>query len=227
MNKAKTRNFFNNSSGSQIKAIIFDVGGVLALGRNSRREKGRFISSGVHIEMAKKLKISLDQYLDSIDTTYAFAIIGKISKKRAIKILSKNLGTTEKKLKNFYYGSYKKNFKHNKELFNQVFKLKKQGYKMAVLSDQWYLSKEALMSGKIYKKFDVVLVSCDVGIRKPNPKIYQLAIKKLKLAPREILFIDNQKWNIVSAKKLGIKTILFKNNNQLFKNEIWKNLFKK
>ena len=211
----------------EIKALVVDVGGVLALGRNSHWKKGKLIPSGVNINIAKKLKISIDQYLDSIDTTYALAFIGKISKKKVIETLSANFGVTAKKLKKLYLDSYKKIFKQNKELFKKLFKIKKQGYKIAVLSDQWCLSKEALMPEKVYKKFDEVIVSCDVGIRKPNLEIYQLAIKKLKLLPSEILFIDNQQWNIPPAKKLGMKTILFKNNKQLFKEKIWKNLFKK
>src|SRR3990167_5480674 len=103
-------------------------------------------------------------------------------------------------------------------------KLKKQGYKVAVLSDQWFLSKEALMPEKLYKNFDEIMVSCDVEIRKPNKKIYQLSVKKLNFSPKEILFIDNQKWNILPAKKLGMNTILFKSNKQLFSDEKWRNL---
>ncbi|KHO55555.1 MAG: hypothetical protein QT10_C0001G0159 [archaeon GW2011_AR19] len=209
-----------------IKAILIDVGGVLALGESSNWKKGKFIPSGVHLNMAKKLKISIDQYLDSIDTNYVSAITGKISKQKVIETLSRNFGIDSKKLKKFYIDSYKKNFKQNKELFNKLFKLKKQGYKIAVLSDQWFLSKEALMPEKIYKNFDETIVSCDVGVRKPNQKIYQLAVKKLKVSPKEILFIDNQKWNILPAKKLGMNTILFKSNKQLFSDEKWGNLWK-
>src|SRR3989338_10237204 len=209
----------------QIKVILLDVGGVLALGGNSIIwGKGKFIPSGVHLNVEKKLKISIDQYLDSIDSTYVSAITGKLPKQKIIEILSKNFGIDSKKLKKFYLNSYKKNFKQNKELFNKLFKLKKQGYKVAVLSDQWFLSKEALMPKKLYKHFDEVIVSCDVGIRKPNQKIYQLAVKKLNFSPKEILFIDNQKWNISPAKKLGMKTILFKSNKQLFSDEKWRNL---
>ncbi|MDP2672298.1 MAG: HAD family phosphatase [Nanoarchaeota archaeon] len=207
---------------NRIKAILMDVGGVLALGGNSKWEKGKFIPSGVHLDMAKKLKISIDQYLDSIDTTYVYSITGKLSEKKVMETLSRNFGITSKKLKNFYLNSYKKIFKQNKELFKKLFELKKRGYKIAVLSDQWFLSKEALMPEKLYKTFDEVIVSCDVGIRKPNLKIYQLAAKKLNLSPKEILFIDNQKWNLEPAKKLGMKTILFKNNKQLFSDEKWR-----
>ena len=73
------------------------------------------------------------------------------------------------------------------------------------------------MPEKYTKKFNAVIVSCDVGIRKPNPKIYKLVLKKLKLPAKNTVFIDNQKWNIKPAKKLGMNTILFKNNKQTLK----------
>jgi FMN phosphatase YigB (HAD superfamily) len=41
-------------------------------------------------------------------------------------------------------------------------------------------------------------------MRKPNPLIYKLTLKKLKVKPSEAIFIDNQKWNILAAKKLAI-----------------------
>jgi len=61
-----------------------------------------------------------------------------------------------------------------------------------------------------------LILSCDVEIRKPNLKIYKLLLSKLKIPAKNCLFIDNQKWNIEPAKKLGFQTILFKNNKQLF-----------
>jgi len=105
--------------------------------------------------------------------------------------------------------------------------LKKAGYTIAVLSDQWYLSKEALVLPQLYHQFNEKIISCDVGLRKPNPKIYKLVLRRLNLHQHDALFIDNQKWNIVPAKKIGMKTILFKNNKQLFKTPLWKELFEK
>lgn len=211
----------------EIEAVIFDVGGVLVLGENSLLKKGKIIPSGVHQFVAKKLGISVDQYFDSIDTNYALAIEGKIPYKKIKKILSKNLKISEKKLESLYINSYRKHFKQNKQLFEQAFKLKKLGYKIGVLSDQWYLSKRALMPDKLYKNFNPVILSFNVGMRKPNPKIYNLMLKKLKISPSKIIFIDNQKWNLVPAKKLRMKTILFKNNKQLFSDGKWAKLFSK
>jgi putative hydrolase of the HAD superfamily len=73
------------------------------------------------------------------------------------------------------------------------------------------------MPPRLYKKFDEVVVSCEVGMRKPNPKMYKLILKRLKISPKQTLFIDNQEWNTKPAKKLGEKVILYKNNKQLFK----------
>ncbi len=207
-----------------IKAIIFDVGGVLVLGAKLKRSKydGRLHHTEIHEEFSKRLKISLDQWFDAIDTTYAKSIEGKISKEKVLETISKNVKTSKRKLRKIMIKVYQKNFDQNKQLFEKAFELKNKGYKIAVLSDQWHFSQEALMPKKLYKKFDEVVVSCDVGVRKPNPKIYKLILKKLKLPAKSCLFIDNQEWNIKPAKKLGMKTILFKNNEQLFRQ-----LFKK
>ena len=212
---------------NKIKAVIFDVGGVLALGKSPPiYRKGKYHSLGVHEYVAKKLKISIDQYFDSIDTAYAKSVEGRFSKKQVLDLFAKNFRRSPIKLKKIYKRALNENFKQNKQLFKQAFKLKKLGYKIAVLSDQWHLSKEILMPDKLYKKFDVVIVSCDVKMRKPNPKIYKLTLKKLKLKPFECVFIDNKKWNTEPAKKLGINTILFKDNEQLFKNKMWRGLFR-
>lgn len=192
-----------------IKAVVFDVGGVLALHKNN--------SLSVHTSIAKKLHISVDQWFDAIDVTYTKSIYGRISEKKLLDIFSKNLNVGKEKIKKIVVDEYKKEFTQNKELYNFAFNLKKKGYKIAILSDQWHLSKRAVILPKYMKKFDVVILSCDIGMRKPSLKIFRYAIKKLRLKAHEIVFIDNQKWNIAPAKKLRMKTILYKNNKQLFK----------
>lgn len=195
----------------KIKGLIFDVGGVLQLGNPS------FEHPRVHEFIAKELGINLDQYFDSIDTAYVSSIEGKISEEKAIKIMSRNLKITPEKLVKLYIIAYHKYYTLNKKLLVFASSLKKSGYKTAILSDQWLLSKKALILPAFYKNFNSVVVSCDVGMRKPNPKIYKLTLKRLKLKPNEVIFIDNQKWNISPAKRIGMRTILFKDTEQTIK----------
>ncbi len=63
----------------------------------------------------------------------------------------------------------------------------------------------------------MVIISCDVGIRKPDSNIYKITLKEIQLKPSQTIFVDNSHWNILPAQKLGMKTILFKNNKQFFK----------
>jgi len=200
-----------------IKTIIFDIGGVLQLGKYDYPGKRGYHTLGIHEYMAKKFKMSLDAWFDRIDSPYVKSIEGKISRKKAISELSRNLNTSESKFVKLFCKSYKKHFKKNRKLYRIVSKLKKRGYNIGVLSDQWYLSKDVIASGKYIEGFNPVIISCDVGIRKPNIKIYRLLIKKCKCKAGEILFIDNRKENLSPARKLGMKAILYKDNKQLIK----------
>lgn len=190
----------------KIKAVIFDVGGVLATEKKER---------GVHEFVAGKLRITLDEYFDSIDVPYVRSTQGKLSRDKALKMMAENLKVSKRKIESLYAKAYKKNYSQNKELYKFAFNLKKSGYTIAILSDQWPVSKDVLIKEKYMKKFDEVIISCDTDTRKPDRKIYRMMLKKLKLRPPETVFIDNKNYNLVPARKLGMKTILFKDNNQV------------
>lgn len=197
----------------KIKAVVFDIGNVLVKASLLKKPKKGHVH-GVHEFIANKLNITMDQYFDSIDTAYADSVVGRKTKQETLKIMSKNFGISPQKLEKLYFKSYKKNIKFNKTLIRKAKQLRKKGYKIAILSDQWQVSREVQFPKKLEKIFPLNVISCDVGIRKPNPKIYQLLLKRLNIPAKNVLFIDNQKWNLEPAKKLGMKTILFKDNAQ-------------
>lgn len=58
--------------------------------------------------------------------------------------------------------------------------------------------------------FDKVYLSHRVGLRKPNPEIFQLVLDQNNLLPAETLFIDDSPQHIEAAKALGIQTIHMK-----------------
>jgi len=202
----------------EIKAIIFDLGGVL-MGGESTPELRKKNAGGVHEAIADKLDILTDTWYDAIDTSYAKSIEGLIDGRTVVKTISENLNIPEKKLIDLISKIYRKLLKKNKELYKIAYGLRKKGYIIGILSDQWYLSKKALMSPEDVTGFNPIVVSCDVGLRKPNPKIYRLLLKRLKginksIKASEVVFIDNRDWNTEPAEKIGFKVILFKDNKQ-------------
>jgi 2-haloacid dehalogenase len=54
-----------------------------------------------------------------------------------------------------------------------------------------------------------MLVSGDVGIKKPSPEIFKLAAQKFGLNPAATLFVDDQEKNTLVARQLGFQAELF------------------
>lgn len=67
------------------------------------------------------------------------------------------------------------------------------------------------------KYFKKNFISGELGLAKPDLEIYLYVLKKLNAKPEECIFIDDKRENCIAATKLGIKSIIFKNSNQLKK----------
>ncbi len=57
--------------------------------------------------------------------------------------------------------------------------------------------------------FDVVVVSCEVGVAKPDPTIFQMCLSRLGVKASQALFVDDRIENIHGAARLGIQTFHF------------------
>lgn len=55
--------------------------------------------------------------------------------------------------------------------------------------------------------FDVVVESARAGIRKPDPRFYELALEKLQVTPAEAVFLDDLGVNLKPARAMGMTTI--------------------
>ena len=87
-------------------------------------------------------------------------------------------------------------------------------YKTGIISNAWKGLPDILKKWGIEDAFDTVISSGDVGIMKPDPKIYSLALSALDIQPGEAVFIDDYTENIHGARSLGIHAIQFINRNQ-------------
>jgi putative hydrolase of the HAD superfamily len=64
--------------------------------------------------------------------------------------------------------------------------------------------------------FDVVVDSAFVGMRKPEPEIYELTVERLGdgIGPANCLFVDDVEVNVEAARELGLQTVHFQSNEQ-------------
>jgi len=57
--------------------------------------------------------------------------------------------------------------------------------------------------------FDVIVDSCEVGVRKPNPAIFAIALERLGgVAPERAVFLDDAPGNVAGARAAGLRAIL-------------------
>lgn len=65
--------------------------------------------------------------------------------------------------------------------------------------------------------FDVLVNSAEEGVKKPDPKIYQITCQRLGVKPGECIFVDDDNENIKGAENFGMKGIFFTNLGELKK----------
>ena len=68
-------------------------------------------------------------------------------------------------------------------------------------------NKKAESVAEVMGMFDFIIESSKAGIRKPNPKIYQMACDEINIEPKDAIFLDDLGINLKPAKALGMTTI--------------------
>jgi HAD superfamily hydrolase (TIGR01509 family) len=136
--------------------------------------------------------------------------LGKFSEDDVITYFSKLEGitATKDKIREEIDGYVKL----SEDLAEVILKLKNRGFKTMLLSN----AGTYIFNDKIYVKypqfkglFEEIVISSDIGLVKPNSDIYLHALKKIKSAPGESLFIDDSQVNVDAATILGIEGFLY------------------
>ena len=64
-------------------------------------------------------------------------------------------------------------------------------------------------------RFDAVVISCEVGLFKPDPRIYELCLERLVLPAAGTLFVDDRADNVEGAARVGLRTLQFEGPDAL------------
>ena len=103
----------------------------------------------------------------------------------------------------------------NLDMYALVDELKEKQIPVGLLSNIDARLAKLIRGFSLYEPFEPCLLSCEIGMEKPDPKIYELLIKKLNLPANEIVFIDDKPENVQAAKEVGLDAIVFESQSQL------------
>jgi epoxide hydrolase-like predicted phosphatase len=81
-------------------------------------------------------------------------------------------------------------------------------YRTALLSNAWPEARQSLLERRgLGAVTDMLILSAEERLMKPDTRIYQLAAERLEVAPEETLFVDDEAPNVEGARDAGMKVI--------------------
>jgi epoxide hydrolase-like predicted phosphatase len=191
-----------------IRAMIFDLGGVLI----------RTEDRSPRAQLAARLAISYEKLnalvFDSPSSRKA--MLGEITAVEHWEAVREALGLSEAEMhqvkSEFWSGD-----NLDKNLVDYLRAVRKH-YKTALLSNTWDNMRRVIEDRwMIADAFDEIVISAEVGLVKPDPRIYKKVLSDLNVKPAEAVFVDDFPENINGADRVGMHTVLFKNPNQALK----------
>lgn len=195
----------------KIGLVIVDFYGVMT--RGSYKDTCQWLSKKYGISYKKLYEIIYHKY-------FSRATLGKITEKESFELPIKELG-----LRETWQQLRKKHLSFqilNKPVFDFCRQLQRKGFKILLLSKNTPPQFEyAMRKMKIRRDFKNIINTFDLKFPKASPKTISVILKKFRLRPEEVVMTDDQDFNLAAPKRLGVKTILYKNFLQ-FKRDLLK-----
>jgi putative hydrolase of the HAD superfamily len=199
-----------------IRAVIFDFGGVLTsplIGAFANFQA----DTGVTMEQLGTAMAAGADQLDGANPLFELEC-GRITEDRFLDVLRDGLEPImgERPALHRFKETYFDGLHPNEEMIALAAELSEAGYRMAILTNnvrEW----EAIWRAKlpVDEIFETVVDSAFVGMRKPEPAIYELTLERLDgIDAAECLFIDDTEVNCDAARELGIHAVHFRDNAQ-------------
>ncbi|HEV2339244.1 MAG TPA: HAD family phosphatase [Patescibacteria group bacterium] len=181
-----------------IKAIIFDLGGVLV--DNPVEAMTAYI--------AQNLAVTKEQYMQVFSQCEAQWLKGQIAERELWEKITTKLNIARPEAESLWLEAFLRVYKRKKDVFLLIKRLKQNGYKIALLSNTEIPIMDHIKE-QHWEDFDLFIYSCEVGMRKPDREIYDFTLQKLNMEPREVLFVDDKKENVEAARDIGMHGITF------------------
>jgi epoxide hydrolase-like predicted phosphatase len=179
-----------------IKAIIFDCFGVLASDGWLPFKRKYFGDDPALFEQAGDLNKQVDSGLaDYNDFFTQLAELAHITPEAVREQIEQNPVNTE--------------------LFDYIRDKLKPDYKLGILSNAGGNWLNDMFTDEQVALFDATTLSYEIGLTKPDPRVYQIAAQRLDVQPEECIFIDDQERYCAAAKELGMSAIIFTSTEQL------------
>ena len=181
----------------QIKALIFDIGGVLY----------RTVDTEPLRNWERHLGVDKGQLAELVFTNPAaqLATLGQAAPEDVWQEVSRQLSLSSECM-SALRADFWKGGEWDTELLNFIRSVRPK-FKTGIISDGWSDSRDNVKQYVDYILFDVIVFSAEEGIKKPDPEIFKRALTRLDVEPQEAVFVDDRMPNVAGAKQIGMNGI--------------------
>ena len=189
-----------------IKAIVFDIGGVLEITPNL----------GVDEKWEKLLNRKPDEFNELLRDVWRGGSLGSISIEQVHQQIGERLGLTESVVNEYMADVWKEYLGTLNVELAEYFRSLRSRYQTAIISNSFVGAREKEAEHYRFDTLcDFIIYSHEVGLSKPDLRIFELACERLGLQPHEVIFVDDHTEVYASAQQMGMHCIEFKNNAQV------------
>jgi epoxide hydrolase-like predicted phosphatase len=191
---------------AMVKAVILDFDGVLI----------RAESHNAHHAWDERLGLptgSVERAIHHSDL-WIQAQLGRISYQAYWKGVAELLYTSPDvipELRRDFFSGDRLNYK----LVDYIRELRKHDIQIALLCNATAHLKKRLEEFGVQDIFDHVLISAEIGVMKPDPTAFRVALQALGTAPQETIYVDDSYINVRAAQSVNLDTILFRPDTDL------------
>ncbi len=196
-----------------IKAVVFDIGGILEISRDGREPTKPF--KHVVARWESRLGLRSSELLNYLMSKREDGATGRCSYDEWLgglrAVMRADQAEHDEFIRDFwnlYLGEL------NVELADW-FRALRPRYRTALLSNSFIGAREREQNRYAFSKMtDLIVYSHEVGVEKPDRRIYEVTWQRLGIEPEEMVFLDDVEEYVVGGRSLGIQTVLYRDNAQ-------------
>jgi epoxide hydrolase-like predicted phosphatase len=95
------------------------------------------------------------------------------------------------------------------QMVRAIERIREEGLRVAALTNNWATDNDVPTRSGLHDMlpFDIVVESAVEGLRKPDPRIYELVLTRVEVEPKAAVFLDDLGINLKPARAMGMTTI--------------------
>jgi putative hydrolase of the HAD superfamily len=188
-----------------IRAVVFDIGGVLEITPDT----------GMTQKWEARLRLKPGEMDEQMASVWRDGSLGKCSEEQVQQRLSEITGMDQAQIDAFWHDLWEEYLGTLNAPLATYFSSLRPRYQTALLSNSFVSARSREQERYHFAEItDLIIYSHEVGVAKPERRIFELTCERLGVQPQEMIFLDDVEQHVAAARSLGIQAILFQETAQ-------------